>query len=85
MQGDKSLVRATKGIDKGLEPFETVEKKGYGTGLMELNFRESTSKKRKIYSAVFNAPIITAQGALAAQQQNKTISQFAAPPKKITQ
>jgi len=47
---------------------------------MELNFRESMSKKRKTYSAAFKAKV-----ALAAQRQDKTISQLAAPPKKITQ
>ena len=41
------------------------------------------SKQCKTYSAAFKAPIITAQGALAAQQQNKTISQLAAPPKRL--
>ena len=36
------------------------------------------SKQRKTYSAAFKAPIITAQGTLAAQRQDKTIIQLAA-------
>jgi len=43
------------------------------------------SKKRKTYSAAFKAPIITAQGVLAAQRQDKTISQLAAPQIKTIQ
>jgi len=35
------------------------------------------NKKRKTYSAAFKAPIITANGTPAAQQQNKTSTQLA--------